>query len=340
VDAVSPISVADVLARLVEEAQARQARRFRPFPTGFVPLDELLGGGLHNGDLTLIGGPQGVGKTILTLQIARNIAMAGTVALYICYEHTRAHLLQRLLCLESYDPNASTGQRGLTLAELNALISRPEEVNHQDDSNILDSLLAHPQASRALGRIQQYADRLMLIKAGLITDLDAISKVTNELHQRYNSRVILFVDYLQKVPAQGERAGDEAARTTVVAEGLKDIAMQLHIPVVAIAAADRPGLKVPRVRVYDLRGSSALQYESDVVIMLNNKYRIVSKSHVTYNPHKAQAYRGYIVLSLEKNRNGPADVNLEFAFHPAFFRLDTVGGVVREQLIGERGVEE
>ena len=96
------------------EVEARSARGedgyLRPLPTGFQPLDEVLNGGLRPGELLVIGGPFGVGKTIWGLQAARNAVChdRGAVALYICYEHDREHLLQRLLCLESAEVGGRT----------------------------------------------------------------------------------------------------------------------------------------------------------------------------------------------------------------------------------------
>ena len=53
---------------------------------------------------------------------------------------------------------------------------------------------------------------------------------------------------------------------------------------IAIAASDRTGLKAKRMRLSDLRGSSALQYEADIGLILNNKFAIVSREHMVYNP--------------------------------------------------------
>ena len=69
-------------------------------PTGFDPLDKVLDGGLRSRDLTLIGGVPGVGKTVVTLQWARNSAMAGFNTAYVCYEHDQEALASRLLAVE------------------------------------------------------------------------------------------------------------------------------------------------------------------------------------------------------------------------------------------------
>ena len=66
------------------------------------PLDRTLGGGIRAGELMLIGGAQGTGKTTMSLQIARNIAQSGQAnVLYICFEHDEEYLLNRMMAMES-----------------------------------------------------------------------------------------------------------------------------------------------------------------------------------------------------------------------------------------------
>src|SRR5215813_13760327 len=90
-----------------------------PLPTGFDPLDGMIGGGLRKTELVLLGGPQGIGKTIATLQIARNIAMwPDQFAFYLSYEHTETHLMNRLLCLESVNPPQVDTRNGIKLKDL------------------------------------------------------------------------------------------------------------------------------------------------------------------------------------------------------------------------------
>ena len=82
---------------------------YRPIPTGFTPLDACLGGGLQAEDLVLLGGPQGVGKTVAVLQMARNIARDGhALAIVVCFEHSEIYLLLRLLSMESVELHDGT----------------------------------------------------------------------------------------------------------------------------------------------------------------------------------------------------------------------------------------
>jgi len=117
---------------------------------------------------------------------------------------------------------------------------------------------------------------------------------------------------------------------------LKEMAMSLGIQVVAIAASDRLGLKARRMRLSDLRGSSALQYEADIGLILNNKYAILSREHMVYNIGGADAYRNWVVMSVEKNRAGRNAVDMEYQLDASHFRIIPRGDFVRERLVDEK----
>ena len=93
---------------------------YEPIPLGMAPLDRMLGGGLRPGELMLIGGAQGTGKTTMALQMARNIAASGQAyVLYVNFEHDDADMLNRLIAMESVLPHlpntkASTGAVKIT----------------------------------------------------------------------------------------------------------------------------------------------------------------------------------------------------------------------------------
>ncbi len=72
-----PRSVLDVITSLNERVATGAIEELVPMATGFLPLDKTLGGGLRPGELTLIGGGQGSGKTTMALQMARNMAASG-----------------------------------------------------------------------------------------------------------------------------------------------------------------------------------------------------------------------------------------------------------------------
>jgi len=332
-----PASVAQVIDEFEAMARTGQRSQFRPLATGFIPLDEILNGGLRPGELMVIGGPYGVGKTILALQMARNAVLSDphAKAIYICYEHDRTHLLSRLICLESAERDTNGGSDSLTLRKLGKLTYSPIEA-----SGLISLLRRDRRYVDMLRTIDSYADRLILARAGGTHTLQDIQRWVEDLQTPGTSQILVAVDYLQKIAFKHDRYMDEDELTTQLSHGLKELALAQGVPVVAIAAADRPSLKGQRMRFADLRGSSALQYEADVGLVLNNKYDIVSREHLIYNLSDAEAMRNWLVMTVEKNRAGRNTVDMEYALDGAHFRLMPEGAFVRERLIDGKAVLE
>ncbi|HKA68132.1 MAG TPA: DnaB-like helicase C-terminal domain-containing protein, partial [Actinomycetes bacterium] len=129
----------------------------------------------------------------------------------------------------------------------------------------------------------------------------------------------------------------EDERVTLVVEGLKDLALEFGLPVLAVVAADREGTSPGvRLRIHNLRGSTALGYEADVVLLLNEKYDVVARHHLVYDIGNAERFRSYAVVSLEKNRSGVAHVDLEFRKRFEQGRFEADGKLVAERLVDER----
>lgn len=337
------------LAQVMSEANDMVVRgdltEYVPLATGFDPLDGMIGGGLRKTELILLGGAQGIGKTIATLQIARNVAMRkGQYAFYLSYEHTETHLMNRLLCLESINPPEIEMRNGVRLKDLyDIIISERAKTTlrgSQDGGSLQSILRENAKTSMALARMNRYADRLILVKASpAVTTLRAIREMTARLVDATGGNVTVFIDYLQKVAIHPERATDEAEKVTIVVEGLKDLALALGVPVWSIVAADREGLKANRLHLFHLRGSSALDYECDIAIIMNNKYHILSKEHIAFNPYQARQFRDWVVFTIEKNRAGRAMQDMEFQLHAPYFAFNPRGQRVQQQLIDDKVIE-
>src|SRR4029078_11868821 len=97
--------------------------------------------------------------------------------------------------------------------------------------------------------------------------------------QSGEQRILLIIDYMQKVP-QIPEPPSESEKVTYVVNGLKDIALSEKIPTIAIVAADKEGLKAARLRNHHLRGSSAINYEADIILIMNEKYQTVAKVNI------------------------------------------------------------
>ena len=81
---------------------------------------------------------------------------------------------------------------------------------------------------------------------------------------------------------------------------------------------------------------TANQKLADVIVLLNPKFDAVSKVHTAHDPVRAESFKHEVVFTIEKNRDGPAPIDLEFSKDFEHFRFEPTGGFVAERLIDER----
>jgi replicative DNA helicase len=326
--------IRSALATLAELHQLDEPVQHAVLPTGFDLLDDVLVGGVRLGEVVLLGGKPGVGKTIASLQWARSMAQRGIVAVYLCYEHDEVTLLTRLLACELGEliSTAPLGQSPLRHEELRGRIRDVAA----GVITLRDALGSDPLLEDAHRRLAAYADRLVLVTgSGAHTDVNAIRDVTRGFE---GQPVALFVDYVQKVPVF-PAAATENERVGRVIEDLKQLALDQKLVVVAVAAADQEGLDARRLHLRHFRGSTALAYEADAVVVLNEKLAIVSRAHVAYSPNRADEFHRQVVFSVEKNRNGSPDMHLEFEKDFASYRFHPRGRWIAERLWSEGSIE-
>jgi len=295
--------------------------------TGFPALDDALTGGFRSGELVLLGGPAGHGKTTIGMQFARNVVAAGGTALVFSYEHESHTLLERLIAMEAAD-----GDPG----EVAGVIEVRRALEAGSGGASLEAVLAGLKGgAHAHAALTAYGDRLQIHESsGATTTLEQVEAAVARVTEATGQAPFVLLDYIQKLPVDRR---DEDERITAAAEGLKDLALAARVPVVAISAADKEALASGhRMRTHDLRGSSALAFEADVVMIVNDKVDVVSREHLVYNLGNIQRFRAWSVLSLEKNRHGKAHVELEFAKDFEHGRFHTDGHEVNERLIDER----
>lgn len=317
----APQSAGAILGSL--RRPGRQVRT--PVASGFDPLDKALGGGFAPGDLTLVGGIPGIGKTVATLQWAGHAAKQGRHAVYACYEHAPEALLTRVLMTEA---GALTHRSDLAATE------RLRDELHEVTAGRIsldEAMNQHPLLGDVTQHFGAYAESLWLVPAsGATTGLAELEDLA-----AWQPETILFVDYLQKISVPGDAVSDHDRVVEVVA-GLKDIALRHAVPVIAVVASDVDGLMARRLRLHHLRGSGALAYEADVIIMINEKLDAVSKVHTSFDSLQADRFAGQVVFTIEKNRDGPAPLDLEFNKDFEHYRFETQGGYVAERLVDER----
>jgi replicative DNA helicase len=162
--AMVPRTAIDVLNDVRAKVATGELADYEPIPLGMTPLDRMLGGGIRPGELMLIGGAQGTGKTTLALQMARNVAASGQAyVLYVNFEHDDADMLNRLISMESalpYLPNTkpSTGAIKITDVRSEVVRSWARAGDEQVD------LATNPRLKPAIDRIARYGSNLYLLR--------------------------------------------------------------------------------------------------------------------------------------------------------------------------------
>lgn len=299
----------DVSSLLWDLHQGTLATGLGPVATGFQPLDDVLDGGLLPGEVVLLGGQPGAGKTICALQWARHVAAQGSSALYACFEHDESALLNRLLVQEmaglaDVDPPERLRARTL-LREVTLGLCSVDE-----------AAAASETVKRAMLALSDVGARLHLLRAS--TQTTTIEELAETADTHLEVGGVLVVDYLQKLPVA---AADVDERVYRAVEQLKDLAVTRRITVVALSAAGASGITVGRLRLRHLRGADALAHECDIAVVLNQKATALADRHLKFDLTQLDDARRKALLSIEKNRRGEVDVHLEFVKDFAHFRF-------------------
>ena len=266
-------AVAEAFARI--EAALAAGARTTGLDTGYAQLDQLLGG-LRGGQLVIVAARPAVGKTAWVLDVARRVGARGHRVLFLSLEMPRAELADRLLA----------GQ-----ASVDGTRIRDAQLEAGD----LDKLTAAAAALHGLP--------LDIDDRGNMTLLDVCARARQWKLERDVRLVVL--DYLQLVKAGPDAPDSRERQIGEISEGLKALAKELDVPVVAVAQLNRKPEDRPnkRPQLGDLRDSGSLEQDADVVLFL---YR-----DEVYN--KKSPDRGVAEVICAKQRNGPTDtVRLRF----------------------------
>ncbi len=271
------------------EELSRSKGVFRGVPTGFGDLDKILSG-MQKSNLLILAARPGIGKTSLALNIAQFAAVKKNVPVGIfSLEMSKEELMDRVLAHES-GVNASRIKNG-----------------DLDDA-------AYENLSMAMGR---------LAEAPLyIDDTPALSIMEMRTKARRlqieNGLQLLVVDYLQL--AKGRNLENRVQEISEISQGLKNLARELNIPVLALSqlsrAVEQRGSKQPQLS--DLRESGAIEQDADVVMFI---YRDDQEENASEKVKKEILAK----LTIAKHRNGPTgEIDLVFVGEKvAFFPRDT-----------------
>lgn len=319
-----PVSLRSTVEAFEREFVGLDPAVLRPIPTGFPQLDANTGGGLHAEDLILVVGKQNVGKTLFVCQLGRNIARWAArmrnkiVCLLVCYEHSQLLLMQRLLCMESWQAGDQAG--GVTLALIRETLGNLAEAGELED---LSSMLLRLPKSALLGwrQIERYLDTLYIYRGDPVyTSPEAIDKAVVVLKRR-GLHPVVIVDYAQRVPPPPELAGlGRELHIDYVVRSLKGLAMRRSIPVIAVGAVDEEAIRRQGpVHLEDLWAPVTMTYEPDGGWVLNQEH---------LEPAGDGGRARSIRLAIEKNRHGPSEVQWRHHLYGERFYLEPNGSCV------------
>jgi replicative DNA helicase len=259
----SEYTLRQAMAMAYEDAQrARENGGQIPgIRSGLTKLDRALGG-FHDSDLIVVGARPAMGKTALMLNFAAACELPCGID---STEQPAKQLAARIMAIRSHVP-----------AEL--MRTGRFEVDHL----------------RRLGNaIEDLSDRTCLIYDRSAPNIAELTRVARKWH-KHNRIRILFVDYIQRIEAvKASRSANRAEKVGEVARGLKNIARELDIPVIALAQVGRQA-EGRQPTMADLSDSSEIEKEADQVLTLD-------RPHV-YDQNQPE---NLARISIEKNRHGP-----------------------------------
>jgi replicative DNA helicase len=247
------------------------SKRVKGVSTGFLKLDEMIGG-LHAGELIILAARPAMGKTALALNIAQHVAthrdIRKPVAVF-SLEMSREQLLTRLICAA-----ARVDQQKFRLGYLNA-----------DERRRLQ--LAASELAEA---------PLFIDDTAGVNLMDIHAKLRRMKSEHGLSLVV--VDYLQLMSGRG-RVENRTQEVSALSRGLKLLSKELRVPFLVLsqlsrATETRPGDHIPQLS--DLRESGSIEQDADLVAFI---YR-----PEYYKPDR-EDLRGIAEVHIAKQRNGP-----------------------------------
>jgi len=246
-------------------------------PSGFRYLDAMTAG-FQPSELVILAARPSMGKTALGLNIAHHVGLKTDKTVgFFSMEMSESQIVNRLLCAE---------------AQIDIQKTRTGYLSDRDFEKLK---LAGEALSRA---------RIFIDESAALTIMEMKAKCRRlKMEQNLD---IAFVDYIQLMRTGG-RFENRNQEMSFISRSLKELAKELHMPVVGISQLSRApekGRREPKPMLSDLRESGAIEQDADVVIFI---YR------PEFYHRDDESVRGIAEVSVAKQRNGPiGDLKLAF----------------------------
>ncbi len=259
--------------------------QLRGVSTGYKALDNILGG-LQKSDLVILAARPSMGKTGLALDLARNVAVRGKIPVgVVSLEMSKDQLGDRMLCAEA----------GVDLWKMRT----GKLQNDTDFANI----------GRAMGVL---AEAPIFIDDSANANIMEIRTKARRLQMEHGIG-LLVIDYLQLMEGRSSGGENRTQEISEISRGLKSIARELDIPVLALSQLSRAveQLSPPVPKLSHLRESGSIEQDADVVMFI---YREEYYKRDTDRKNIADVF-------IAKHRNGPTgQIELYFDMEKASFK--------------------
>ncbi|MGA8731763.1 MAG: replicative DNA helicase [Terracidiphilus sp.] len=275
----------------------KESREVTGLRTWYDDLDRLTSG-LQKGELIIIAARPSMGKTALAINLAQNAAIRGKAKVAIfSLEMSKESLLRRMLASQ-----AGVDQRKLQTGFLGG--GDQGKLRHALEQLVESQIFIDDTAGSSLAEMRAKARRLRQTAGGL--DL-------------------VVVDYLQLMSATlpsagGKRYENRTQEVSAISRGLKALAKELDVPVVALSqlsrASERRG-EDKRPMLSDLRESGSIEQDADVVAFIHRE-AYYNRSEEMSDSDKAKSE-----IIIAKQRNGPTDT-IQLFFNSSLTRFDAI----------------
>lgn len=247
-------------------------------PSGFAAIDRYTNG-LRKSELTIVAARPSVGKTALALNLGHNLAvMQGLPVAIFSLEMSAEVLSERLLCVGSryIDPETET------LAGIGSHRLQNPDLTAGEWAVLTKSF-------------QRLVDAPLYIDESSVLTIGALKSKCRQLVAKHGVQCVI-VDYLQLLSGSQSKGDNRVQEVSEISRGLKQIARELKIPVVALSQLSRQvtGRAEKRPVLSDLRESGSIEQDADVVLFLWDDGMDP--------PPGSMKCRN---LEIAKNRNGP-----------------------------------
>ncbi len=287
---ITPINLVIKNAIKSMELAATRADGLSGVPSGFTNLDRITSGWQYS-DLVIIAARPSMGKTAFVLSMCRNIAVNhGRGVAFFSLEMSSLQLVNRLISSET---------------ELGG-------------DKIKTGKLAPYEWQQLETRIKNLEDAPIFIDDTPAISLFELRAKSRRLKMQHNIDLVV-VDYLQLMSGPAELKGNREQEVSMISRGLKAIAKELNIPVIALSQLNRSvemrsGDRRPHLS--DLRESGAIEQDADIVIFINRpeKYGLTETED-------GRPTKGLAEIIIAKHRNG-AVTDVELRFREEFARFE------------------